>query len=47
MIYTILLVILILALLGAFPTNGYGCGYYGHGGIGLLLIIVILVLLLR
>lgn len=47
MIYTILLIILILALLGGIPSNGYGLGYYGHGGIGLLLLIVILVLLFR
>lgn len=47
MIYTILIVILILALLGGIPTGGYGLGYYGHGGIGLLLIIVIIILLLR
>lgn len=41
---TVLLVFLILLLIGAFPSRGYGLGYYGHGGIGLLLLIVILFL---
>lgn len=47
MLYTILIIILVLALLGGIPTGGYGLGYYGHGGLGLLLVIVILILLLR
>ena len=34
MIYTILLIILILALLGAFPTRGYGIGYGAMEGLG-------------
>ena len=45
----ILFIILILLLIGAFPTWPYssGWGYYPSGGIGLLLVIVIIVLLLR
>jgi hypothetical protein len=45
---TILLVILILALIGAFPAWGYntGWGYYPTGGIGLILLIVIILLVL-
>ena len=41
---TILLIILILLLVGAFPSWPYsmGWGYYPSGGIGLLLLIVII-----
>ncbi len=44
---TILLIILILALLGALPTWPYssGWGYYPSGGAGILLIIIIVLLL--
>jgi hypothetical protein len=47
MIGTILLVILILALLGALPTWGYsaGWGYFPSGGLGLVLLIVVVLLL--
>lgn len=47
--YTILLVILILLLLGALPTWPYSrsWGYYPSGGFGLLLLIIIVVLLAR
>jgi hypothetical protein len=47
MIGTILLIILILALLGALPTWGYssGWGYFPSGGLGLVLLIVIILLL--
>jgi len=40
--------VLILALLGAFPSWPYsrGWGYYPGGGIGLVLLIVIVLLLL-
>jgi hypothetical protein len=43
---TIILIILILALLGALPTWPYssGWGYYPSGGAGILLIIVIILL---
>ncbi len=45
--YTILIVILILLLLGALPTWPYsgGWGYYPSGGLGLVLLIVVVLLL--
>lgn len=45
--YTILLVILILLLLGALPTWPYSrsWGYYPSGGLGLVVIVVIVLLL--
>lgn len=45
--YTILLVILILMLLGALPTWPYSrsWGYYPSGGLGLIVIVVIVLLL--
>ena len=45
-ISTILLIILILLLIGAFPTwpHSAAWGYYPSGGIGLLLLIVIILL---
>lgn len=45
---TLLLIILILLLLGAFPAWPYsrGWGYYPSGGIGLILLIVIILLLM-
>jgi hypothetical protein len=48
MLGTILLVILILLLLGALPAwpHSRGWGYYPSGGLGLILLIVIIVLLL-
>ena len=44
--YTILLIILILLLLGALPTWPYsgGWGYYPSGGLGIVLLIVIILL---
>ena len=47
MLGTILLIILILALLGALPTWGYssGWGYFPSGGLGLVLLIVVILLL--
>ena len=44
----ILLVILLLLAVGAFPAwpHSRGWGYYPSGGIGLLLIIVLILLLL-
>jgi Protein of unknown function (DUF3309) len=49
MLWTVILIILILVLLGALPTWPYssGWGYYPSGGVGLIVVIVILVLLLR
>ncbi len=45
--YTVLLVILILLLLGALPTWPYSgsWGYYPSGGLGLVLLIVIVLML--
>jgi hypothetical protein len=44
----ILLIVLILLLIGAFPGWGYssGWGYYPFGGIGLVLLIVLILALL-
>ncbi|MCX5658235.1 MAG: DUF3309 family protein [Planctomycetota bacterium] len=48
MAYTILLVILILALLGALPAWPYSTdwGYYPSGGMALLVVVVLVVMLL-
>lgn len=45
----ILLVIILLLLIGAFPAWPYsrGWGYYPSGGLGLILIIVLTLFLLR
>lgn len=45
---TILLIILIILLIGAFPAWPYsrGWGYYPTGGIGLILLILIILMLL-
>ncbi len=45
---TILVVILVLALVGALPTWPYsrGWGYYPSGGVGLVVLILIILLLL-
>lgn len=45
---TILIIILILALLGALPSWGYSrnWGYFPSGGLGLLLIVIIILVLL-
>ena len=45
---TILIVILVLALIGAFPAWPYsrGWGYYPSGGVGLIVLILIILLLL-
>ncbi len=47
--FTILLIIVVLMLLGALPTWPYssGWGYYPSGGLGLVIIILVLVMLLR
>jgi len=46
--YTILVIILVLLLIGALPTWPYssGWGYYPSSGLGLIVIIVIVLLLL-
>ena len=45
---TILIIILILALIGALPSWGYsrGWGYYPSGGLGLILVIIIILVLM-
>jgi Protein of unknown function (DUF3309) len=45
--YTILLIILVLMLIGALPTWPYSAswGYYPSGGLGLILIIVLVLVL--
>ena len=45
--YTILLIILVLLLVGALPTWPYstGWGYYPSGGLGLVLLIVLVLVL--
>ena len=47
MLGTILLVILILALVGALPAwpHSQGWGYYPSGGLGLVLVIVLVLVL--
>jgi len=45
--YTILMVVLILLLLGALPTWPYSrsWGYYPSGGLGLIVVVVLILLL--
>jgi len=45
--YTILLVVLVLLLLGALPTWPYSrsWGYYPSGGLGLIVVVMIVLLL--
>jgi len=45
--YTILLIVLILMLLGAWPTWPYSrsWGYYPSGGVGLIVVVVLVLLL--
>jgi Protein of unknown function (DUF3309) len=46
---TLLLIILILLLIGAFPAWPYnaGWGYYPSGGLGIILLIVVILLLAK
>lgn len=48
MLYTILIIILVLALVGALPTwtHSASWGYYPSGGIGTILVIILIVMLL-
>jgi hypothetical protein len=48
MIGTVLIVILVLALIGALPTwpHSRNWGYYPTGGLGMILLIVLVLLLL-
>jgi len=45
---TLLLIILVLLLIGAFPAWPYssGWGYYPSGGLGLILLIVLILVLM-
>jgi len=45
---TILIIILILALIGALPSWGYsrGWGYFPSGGLGLVLVIIVILVLM-
>jgi hypothetical protein len=49
-IWTIILIILVIALLGGFSGVGggpfYGTGYYGGSGLGLVILILLILLLL-
>ena len=47
--YTILVVLLVLMLLGALPTWPYSrsWGYYPSGGLGLVLVVIVVLMLLR
>ncbi len=46
--FTILLILLVLLLIGALPTWSYsgGWGYYPSGGLGVVAVIVLVLLLL-
>jgi hypothetical protein len=48
MLWTILVIILILLLVGALPTwpHSRGWGYYPSGGLGLVLIIILVLVLM-
>jgi Protein of unknown function (DUF3309) len=47
MLSTVLIVVLLLALLGALPAWPYssGWGYYPSGGLGIILLVVVVLLL--
>jgi hypothetical protein len=47
MLGTILLIIIVLAVIGALPNWGYsrGWGYYPSGGLGLVLVILVVLVL--
>jgi len=48
MIGTLLIIVLLLALIGALPSWPYsrGWGYYPSGGLGLILVIIVVLVLL-
>ena len=48
MLGTVILILLILMLIGAFPTwpHSRSWGYYPSGGLGLVLVVVVILLLL-
>ena len=47
MLSTVLIVVLVLALIGALPTWPYsgGWGYYPSGGLGIVVLVVLVLLL--
>ena len=47
--YTILLIILVLLVIGALPTwpHSSGWGYYPAGGLGLILVILLILVLMN
>ncbi len=47
MLHTVLIIILILALIGALPTWPHSAkwGYYPSGGLGLILLVLIILML--
>ena len=47
MLSTVLIVVLVLALIGALPTWPYsgGWGYYPRGGLGIVVLVVLVLLL--
>ena len=47
--FTILLIILVLLLIGALPTwpHSSGWGYYPSGGLGLIILIVLVLMLMN
>ena len=42
----IILIVVILLLVGAFPTGGYGYGYRSHGILGTVHVIILILYLL-
>ena len=48
MLGTLLIILLVLALIGAFPRWGYSrdWGYWPSGGVGLVLVIIVLLAIL-
>jgi len=47
MLSTVLMIVLVLALIGALPTWPYsaGWGYYPSGGLGIIVLVVLVLLL--
>jgi hypothetical protein len=47
MLSTVLIIVLVLALIGALPTWPYsgGWGYYPSGGLGIIVLVVLVLLL--
>ena len=46
MLWTILLILLVLAIVGAIPGGPIGWGYAPSGGIGLIVLVLLVLLLL-